>query len=690
MNRKPIVLLFSAIFFLVFATLSMGNDSAPAQGSSPSVATAAESAAATLPIPAAKIVSTVDVLNIRALPDLNARRVSTLLPDETATVLESLSEWLKIEKTDGTTGYVFRPYTAATPESAALETVKTETRAPETATAALAAPTAETPVAVASTSRALQPLTNTYLERVSAQGLSTDMTRAELDQVIGRGFISVLTPEQIAAIDAQGAPSLEESVLRTKDLERIVAQGVTFVVDKSKIDPADLEEIQGQGTVADIGRAPFSVQVGVYKIRENALSMLEDLKKQGYDPYIFQTVGETGEKLYAIRVGDYQTLQDAYAVATHFQSKEHKPAIVTYINSLKTVSVEDIKPVTETPASVVAAVPLAGPSKTYADADLSSLNNEMRLLREEVEKLKTEAEAREMLRMTEAESKQEDEEILSAADRKYIMSPTGTLNIDYAFGYTYDSYDVADWTNLTLEHSANHTLTNTVSAGYSLTDNFRASAGVPFVYRYNELGQANSKSVTDIGDVNLGASWQPFRTGGDIPAFIFSTNVSIPTGRSPYEINPSEELSTGSGVFAASLGVSGSKNLDPVVAFGGLAYTYGLEESGLNQKYGAGTKTLCTVEPSGALGMSMGLAYAMSYKASVHGSFAYTYIFGTTYRYTDGTSVETGTGAAASLSVGTGWKISSNKTISVNLGMGLTNDASDFSLSVRIPFDYEL
>jgi hypothetical protein len=352
------------------------------------------------------------------------------------------------------------------------------------------------------------------------------------------------------------------------------------------------------------------------------------------------------------------------------------------------VSVEDLQPAGSTPPPVVAA-PLPKPSKDYADADLSDLYEEMRLLREEVEKMRLEAEARAMLRMTEAEARQEEEDILSAADRKYIMSPKGTLNLDYTLGYTYDSYDVADWTSLVLEHSANHTLTNSVAAGYSLTDNFRASASVPFIYKYHEIGQADSKSVTDIGDINLGASWQPLRTGGDIPALIFSTNISIPTGRSPYEINPAEDLSTGAGLFAASLGVSASKNLDPVVAFGGLAYTYALEESGLNQNYGAGTKTLSEVEPSGALGLNMGLGYAMSYRASIHAGFSYSYIFGTTYRYTDGTSADTGTGAAASLSVGSGWKLS-KRTISVNLGIGLTNDASDFSFSFRIPFDYEL
>ncbi|MFZ5564460.1 MAG: SH3 domain-containing protein [Thermodesulfobacteriota bacterium] len=687
MNRKPFVPFLCAIFLLMSASPSVVSSSAqtlPApvvQGMETDPAAGDTSAAEA---PAVKTYATVDVLNIRALPSLNGRRLGRLSPGQAATVLEAGDEWLKIRTADGMTGFVFRAYTdLAVPQAPAA--VPAEIEPPAQAAKETPAPSA--PVRVAGTARALPSLPNASLERIYGQGLSTDMTQTELDRIVGQGFISALTPEEIAAIDAQGLMSQEDSRLMTMDLERIVARGVTFVVDKSKVDPADLAEIQGQGTVTDIGRAPFSVQVGVYKIRENAISMLEELKKKGYDPYIFQTVDDSNEKLYAIRIGDYQTLQDAYAVTTHFQSKENRPAIVTYINSLKTVSVEDLQPAAPAaPAPVVAPVPRA--SKTYADADLSDLYAEMERLREEVEKMRQESEAREMLRMTEAEAKQEEEDILSAADRQYIMSPKGTLNFDYTFGYTYDSYDVAEWTALVLEHSANHTLTNSLAAGYSFTDNFRLNGSVPFIYKYHEIGQADSKSVTDIGDVGLGASWQPFRTGGDIPALIFSANVSIPTGRSPYEINPIEDLSTGSGLFSASLGCSASKNLDPVVAFGGLAYSHAFEEN-VNQNYGAGTKTLVKVEPSGALGMSMGLGYALTYRASIHASFSYSYIFGTTYHYADGDTAETGTGAAASLSVGTGWKLS-KRTVSVNLGIGLTNDASDFSFSFRIPFDYEL
>jgi hypothetical protein len=86
----------------------------------------------------------------------------------------------------------------------------------------------------------------------------------------------------------------------------------------------------------------------------------------------------------------------------------------------------------------------------------------------------------------------------------------------------------------------------------------------------------------------------------------------------------------------------------------------------------------------------MGLGYAMSYAATINGSFSMSYAFGSKYHYENGETTETDDAVTASLSLGTGWRFSTKRTISFNVGIGLTNDASDFSFSFRIPFDYEL
>lgn len=527
----------------------------------------------------------------------------------------------------------------------------------------------------------------TELELTSGRGFGTDLSYDQLENTVGQGFISKLSPDEIDKISGRGNLSDEQIQLTVRSLGQITAQGVKFVVDKSKFSSEELNEIEGRGDLTEVGRAPYSIQIGLFKDKQNALAMLENVRKKGYDPYIFRTRDENGTPLFAVRLGDYETIQQAYADVTHYKGKEHKEAFVTYINSLQSVQKEDLMKEEATGSEGAVAIDL---DKKYPEGDLETLYMQLQALEDEVEKLRIESEARKKLKMTEAEERKEEEEILSAAGREYTMARAGTLSFDYSFGYTYNSFDEANWEEGRLKHTSNHNLTNTVSARYAVYDNLSLGTSVPFKYKYHELGISGSKDVTDLGDISLSANWQPFKIGGELPPVILTSSISLPTGRSPYEINPAVDLATGSGVYAVSIGCTGNKTIDPVVLFGGLTYSYQLEEDDLSYHGSSNNLTLKKVEPSDGIGASMGIGYAMSYKATVNASISASYAFGTTYEYENGETRSTGTSLTASLNVGTGWRISPERTISVNVGIGLSNDASDFSVGFRIPFDYEL
>ncbi len=527
----------------------------------------------------------------------------------------------------------------------------------------------------------------TELELTSGRGFGTDLNYKQLENTVGQGFISKLSPDEIDKISGRGNLTDEQIRLTIQDLGQVTAQGVKFVVDKSKFSSEELNNIEGRGNLTEIGRAPYSIQIGLFKDKQNALAMLEKVREKGYDPYIFRTRDEDGTALFAVRLGDYETIQQAYADVTHYKGKEHKEAFVTYINSLQSVKKEDIMKEDARQAGGTVRIDL---DKKYPEGDLKTLYMQLQALEDEVERLRIESEARKKLKMTEAEERKEEEEILSAAGREYTMARAGTLSFDYSFSYSHNTFDEADWEDLRIRHTANHSLTNTVSARYAWYDNLSIDTKIPFKYKYHDLGTSGSKDVTDLGDVSLSVSWQPFKMGGDIPPFILSSSISVPTGRSPYEINPDVDLATGSGVYALSIGCNGNKTVDPVVLFGGLTYSYQLEEDNLSYHGSSTGNALTKVEPSDGIGTSLGIGYAMSYKATVNASLSASYAFGTTYEYENGATQSTGTDLTASLNVGTGWRISPERTISVNVGIGLTNDASDFSFGFRIPFDYDL
>ncbi len=92
-----------------------------------------------------------------------------------------------------------------------------------------------------------QYLTSINLEEVIGRGgaitrdFSSDLSSIQLESVIGWGFISKLTPEEIGRIDAQGfLPSPEELMRMTRDLVEITIKGVKIVIDKSRYTQKEL------------------------------------------------------------------------------------------------------------------------------------------------------------------------------------------------------------------------------------------------------------------------------------------------------------------------------------------------------------------------------------------------------------------------------------------------------------------
>jgi flagellar motor protein MotB len=344
------------------------------------------------------------------------------------------------------------------------------------------------------------------------------------------------------------------------------------------------------------------------------------------------------------------------------------------------------------------------PQNTQADVKEEKVNEspksieeELKELRQEIKKIRGENEARKKLEIPEEQKSESVEDILSAVGRQYSLLRKGTVALSYTFSYSYFSGDVIDESAVVLRR-VNHNFNNTIAAEYALFNNLTLSSSFPFVYKYNKVGTDESLSVTDLGDISLGLAWQPFKAGGRIPSTILSFGVSLPTGSSPYEINYNDELSTGSGHYAFQTGISLSKVIDPLVAFGSLNYTYALPETGLSQIiYEDPTDPsnriyLTEVEPGQSFGLAFGFGYALSYQASMNLAGQLGYSLGSKYKNagSGGASTESSTGStlSASLNIGTGWRITAARSVYASMGIGLTNNDPDVSISLKFPFEF--
>ena len=315
-----------------------------------------------------------------------------------------------------------------------------------------------------------------------------------------------------------------------------------------------------------------------------------------------------------------------------------------------------------------------------------SLQQEVKELRQEVQKIRNEAEARKRLEVPEEEKGKSVEDILSAVGREYTMLKKGTIGLGYTFTYAYYSGDVISASTL-VEKRSNHNLPNTIDAEYALLNNLTISTAIPFAYKYNRVGTSSSQESTDLGDISLGLQVQPFKAGGNFPTTIVGAAVTFPTGSSPYKIDPNNSLASGAGLYSINGGVTLSKVIDPLVAFGSLSYTYSFEQSGMTQKFGA-TDVLTKVDPGSSIGLTLGFGYALSYQASLNLSAQFTYNFNTKYTLNNITTTETGSSVSSTFNVGTGWRVTPSRSVYLGLGIGLTNNDPDFSFSIRVPFEF--
>jgi hypothetical protein len=453
-------------------------------------------------------------------------------------------------------------------------------------------------------------------------------------------------------------------------------------------------------------RGPFALQIGTFLNETSAEEKIIELKDKGYDPYIFQSLNPKNQTIYAVRIGKYEEYSSALEESSKLQSELNTPALVTEFESLKTIisDQETLTPDFTADSSEYnrssqsgSQLPMDNPDtetiydpavdeETDGPPTLESLQKKIKSMESTINLLKDETEVRKQLQVTEEEAKAEEEDILEAAGREYTLTQAGNIQFSYGLSYSYNEYD-AIRAAVKIEDVADHTITNSFSVSYGVRDNLSLGVGIPFVYKYHRVGTVDSLDVTDLGDLGLGWQFQPLKTSSDMPSIIVNGGFIIPVGRDPYEIQVGKELSTGDGIYSTSIGLSVSQVSDPVVVFSSFSFNLPLTVDDINQKRPEGI--LMEVDPGNSLGLSAGMGYALSYKLNLNASVGYSYAFETKYEYKNTPSAISGTSAAASMSLGVGYKISRTQNLNFRIGIPIT-ESREFNFGLSTPIEFEL
>jgi hypothetical protein len=291
---------------------------------------------------------------------------------------------------------------------------------------------------------------------------------------------------------------------------------------------------------------------------------------------------------------------------------------------------------------------------------------------------------------------------LTKTERQYSLLRAGRVAANYDFNYSYVGSEaivvgftqgVGDIDLFRIETTRAHTITNTLSMDYGLMDNLTVTGTIPFVSKFTQSTEFSGVSY-GIGDLQLGARYQPFvQTAG--PTFTVTGNLSLPTGRSPFDQIIGQNTSTGSGYAAGTLGINASQVFDPVALFGSLNFTAGKSVGNLHQHNSVDNSTLTGLHPGKGIGFGAGFTYALSYNVSTSVSFQENVTTSSRIDVVDASNTpqaprSTTMQVAALLNFGLGIRLSPKTTVNLTAGIGMTTDSPDFSLGLNLPLTFSL
>ena len=291
-----------------------------------------------------------------------------------------------------------------------------------------------------------------------------------------------------------------------------------------------------------------------------------------------------------------------------------------------------------------------------------------------------------------ADSAKALEEVFQAAEKSYTLLKKGERTLTYGFDYSL-SRDTMIQTvranndpqnpvySVVGQNEAQHTFTNSFTFDYGVWDNLTFSVRLPLIAKYDT---ERDLDVYSLGDISTSLRWQPWNSHRGRPVTTFYANLGLPTGESPYDINLSEDLSTGNGYYSLGVGANLSYVIDPVVLFGSLGYTYNMSVRDIDQVRGA--RLLEKVEPGSSFSMSMGFAYALSYDVSLAASYQMSHSLKPEFEFADVT-LEGTEQTSAVMNFSLGLRTSPERIVNVNAGFGLTEDSPDVLLGISMPLD---
>ena len=212
-------------------------------------------------------------------------------------------------------------------------------------------------------------------------------------------------------------------------------------------------------------------------------------------------------------------------------------------------------------------------------------------------------------------------------------------------------------------------------------------------------------TTSDWGDMSFGMSWRVMPESFRRPDVVLNVRGKAPTGVHPFGIklvevagsegnlNIPARLSTGTGTWGISGGMSILKTIDPMVVFASANYFHNFPrhfDDITENPVVPGNIVGGRAKFGDALQIGAGVAFALNEKSSLSTSFTQRIVARSRTKF-DGAAWEHIVGSQANVSVlnfGATFGLTQFLAILTNVGVGITPDAPDMTVSVRLPWRF--
>jgi hypothetical protein len=312
-------------------------------------------------------------------------------------------------------------------------------------------------------------------------------------------------------------------------------------------------------------------------------------------------------------------------------------------------------------------------------------------------------------------------EVAPIFDQPGVLTPKGKLILEPSYQYGYSSSDRVALVGYTVipailiglvdvRQVKTTTQTGAVAFRYGLTNRMELEVRIPYVDSHTDTisreiftGTAQDNLFTTsgkgIGDIEATLRYQLNDGGADKPYYVGWFRAKSRTGRDPFEVTSDcvtrcvenftgtglpLQSPTGTGFYSAQAGVTWLYPSDPVVFFGNFSYLHNFERKNVSRNVLlAGKQFLGDIKAGDIADISLGMGLSLNEKASI--SIGYDQAFvGRTQQNGDplpGSARVT----LGSLLIGGSYRFNEKETLNVTLGVGVTRDTPDTTITVRVP-----